>query len=98
MQMLLIAMLVNALHAALEDAKIALKGVHMDFAAGVLFAPMIYSLMTGKFATKIHVIFGLVGHKAAFLGQVRVKDRLDGFAVRFFDMKGPNLATALDQA
>ena len=45
MQMLFRAMLVGALHAALEDTEVAFDGVGVDFTAGPFLLPVIDRVM-----------------------------------------------------
>ena len=65
-QVIFAAMLIDALHAALEDAEIAFDGVGVDFATPVFTPIVVNNAMLGKFATKQGVVGGFIGHQASF--------------------------------
>jgi len=60
--MLLAAVLVDALHAALEDREEAPNRVRVRVAPNVLIEAMVHHLMPIKQGTRLAVVGGLVGH------------------------------------
>ena len=53
--------------------------------------------MAGELIADPDVIGRLVGHQAAFLGKVRVDDRLDVGGIRLIDHEAAHIAAALDK-
>jgi len=74
-QVLLGAVLIDALHAALEDAVVALKGVCVGIAPDVLARAMRDKLMAGEDASELRVLTGLIRHDGGLFGDVRADDR-----------------------
>ena len=74
-QMLLAAVLINALHAALKNREVAFNRISGHVAANVFLATMIYSFVAGKFSAKLFVPSRLIGHEAGFAGNVIAHDR-----------------------
>ena len=66
--MLLGAMLVNALHAPLEDGEVAFESVGVDVAAHVLALDVANHAMLGKLVLQVGVLAGLIGHNARLAG------------------------------
>src|SRR3546814_16933060 len=60
--MLLAAMLVDALHAALEDAEIAFDGVGVRGATDVLDLAVVDALMAGELFADLAVMAGFIRH------------------------------------
>jgi hypothetical protein len=103
MQMPLAAMLVDALHAAFEDAVVALDRVRMDLHARfavritVLIARVIHNAMRGELFANGHVATRFVGHQMAFAVEVRVHNRDDVLFRRRLDMERTSRTAALDK-
>src|SRR5260221_7626253 len=95
--MLLAAMLVDALHAALEDAEIAFNGVGVDLAANVLLGAMMDALVSDEVQASFLVPACLIGHEAADTVDVLGENVLDAFAGDAIDMDGAGFAAALDK-
>src|ERR1043166_7820413 len=70
MQVLFLAVLVNALHATLEDAEITLNPVGGYLAANIFLNGMVDGLMIGHEVTDQFVKLGLVRHETGFAGYV----------------------------
>ena len=64
--MLLSAVLIDTLHAPLEDRKIAFKRVRMDIIANVFLGGMLDGLVTFKVAIHAKIQFALIGMQKAF--------------------------------
>jgi hypothetical protein len=56
-------------------AEIAFKGSGIRFATFLL--RMVNGPVASKLAVELRVVFGLIGHEAAFLSRVRIDDRFD---------------------
>ena len=67
------AMLINALHAALEDRKIAFEGVGVAIAANILTLAMIDRVVLFELPANGLVDIGFVGHQNRFPSQVFVE-------------------------
>ncbi len=80
MQMLLVAMLVHAEHAALEDTEIVFDRVCCDkpvtFIANVLIGLVVDSLMVRKIGAEAAVVAAFVRHHLGFFGNVIQENRL----------------------
>ena len=80
MQVLLAAMLINAFHAALEDAVISFDQVSMNLCTGeavivpVLAARVINCVVIGELIAKLRVARRLIGHDVAFAVNVGADD------------------------
>jgi hypothetical protein len=74
-QVFLAAMLVDALHAALEDRIVAFNGVGVNFAANIFFAAVVYALMAGELGSNFKILTSFVGHQGGFLGDVGPDNR-----------------------
>lgn len=77
MQVLLAAVLVDALHAALEHGEVALNRVRVDDAANVLLGAVSGHLMVGKGSADFRVDAGLVRVEARFLDDVGLDNGSD---------------------
>lgn len=74
-QVLLSAVLIVALHAALEDAKITFNDVGGHVAAHIFFRTMVDGLVSRKMVAQVVILHGFVGVDRGFLGDVRLEDR-----------------------
>lgn len=77
-QVLLAAVLVHALHAALEDAEVALDGVRVDIAAHVFTGLVGGEVVAREVLADAGVVAGFVGVERGFLGNVLADDRHQG--------------------
>lgn len=99
--MFLRAMLINALHAALEDAVIAFNRVRVDVHAGlsvriaVFVARMVHSVMLSKLVAKLAITRRFVSHNVAFATQIGANDWQNVFFLDAIDMEGAHRTTAL---
>src|SRR3954452_9764261 len=99
--MLLAAVLIAALHAALEDAGIAFNRVRMFLAiikADILARTMVDRAMTGVLGADVGVELALVRHELALAAGVLAQDQLDRVGVGVVDVERTRLAPALHQA
>src|SRR5690349_12804550 len=99
--MLLAAMLVNALHAALEDAEIAFNRVSVRLGivkADILAAAVVDCAVTGVFRAYVRVETAFVRHKLALAAGVLAQNQLHGLGVGVVDLERARLSAALDQA
>lgn len=97
MQMLLAAMLVDALKAALEDTVVAFQRVRIGIATHVLFDAVIDRLVACEALADFLVVARLVRHQGGLARYVRHNDGADCGEVRFVDVEGANRTAALDQ-
>src|SRR5579884_2239950 len=75
-KVLLGAMLINALHAALEDAEIAFNGVGVDASTDVLASLVVHAAMAKVIVTELVAIcLGFVGQDVGFAINVRLHNR-----------------------
>lgn len=96
-QVLLGAVLIDALHAALEDAVIALNRVGVDRAAPIFASPVADEIVPGEMLVEVCVLPRLIRHDRGFLGDVGAEDRHEVRRRRAVDMERPNHPAALDQ-
>jgi hypothetical protein len=96
-QVLLRAMLVDALHPALEDRKVALNGVRMHIAANILAKGMPDGLMTGRMGRDVAVEAALIGMDVRFAGAVLRHDDIDGRLVSVLNVERTDGTAALDE-
>jgi len=87
-QVLLTAVLVNALHAALKDTEIAFNGVRRDGAANVLFCAMVDGLVRCEVVAQVVVLHGFIGVYGGFFGDVRLQDRQQCLDFQIIDNDG----------
>ncbi len=85
-QVLLGAVLVDALHAALEDAEVAFNRVRVRFTATVFAVLVANDLMVSELATNLDVVAGFVRHQTGFLGDVGAHDGGGDWAGRYYQM------------
>jgi len=101
MQVLLATMLIDALHATLEDREITLDRVAVDRAVGqidVLALAVAGGAMTGEMQLHIAVAAVLVRHDARLAGNVGDHDRHECFGANVIDYHCAGLsAVAIDQ-
>src|SRR3569832_1407519 len=82
--MVMAAMLIDALHAALEDREEPFDGVGMYVGAllgNVLLLGVIYSPMKAKAQAQCVIIGGLVGHHAGFAGDILAENGNKGLGL-----------------
>src|SRR4051794_28842727 len=99
-KVLLVAMLIDTLHAALEQAKVAFDGVGVDrcvLERDVLTLAVVDRIVAGELLTNLVVVLGLVGHQPRFAGNVLPDDAADLLAGHGVDVDGADLAAALHQ-
>src|SRR4051812_18942571 len=90
-QMLLIATLVDALHATLEQAEVTFNSVGVDRSVlkrDVLTDAVVDSVVAGKLFAYLGVVLGLVGHQPRLTGDVLADDAADLFAGHCLDVNG----------
>ena len=97
MQVLLSAVLIDALHAPLKDAVVTLKGVCVGIAPDVLARAMRDELMAGEDAAELRVLTSFIRHDGGLFGDVRADDRHEMGGGRALDVKGADHAAALDK-
>ena len=100
-KVLLLAVLVNALHPAFEDAVVSFDGVGVGFEAGlavgvaVFLAAMIDGRVIRERAAKTGVVRGFVGHHMAFARKVFAHERRDAGDGRAVNVERARRAAAL---
>ena len=92
MQVALAAVLVHALHAALEDAEIALDGVGVGLATDVFLLLMGDGLVVGELLADAAVEPSFVRHQARLAGDVLADELLDGVALKVVHDDGAGAA------
>jgi hypothetical protein len=97
MQVLFLAVLIDALHAALKDRILAFNRVRGDIAASIFLPAMIDRAMLGIFAANFLIVAGFVRMKAAFAADVLTQDRRNVGNRRALDMEAAGRGAALDQ-
>ena len=97
MQMALAAMLIDALHAALEDRKVAFNGVGVDDPTHVFANAVIDGLMHPVFFPERAVSLPIIADDESSLGNVCADDREQLTAGSPFHMKAAHGAAASDQ-
>src|SRR4051812_29649789 len=98
--MFLVAMLIDTLHAALEDGEEALDSVGMDgsiLKRDVLALAVIDRAVAGSLLAYLDVMLRLIGHEPRLAGEIRADDPADFLAGHAVDVGGLHLATALNQ-
>lgn len=78
MQMLLGAVLIDALHPALEHGGVAFDRIGVGIATHILVCAVPHDAMLSELAANLEVVPGLVRHQAGFLGDVLARDRRHG--------------------
>jgi len=103
MQVLFLTVLVNALHAALENGVIALKRVGMNLHAGLAVCVTVLAdgvadgVVARILVAKLIVVLGLIGHNMSFARDVFTDDRQDSGCAGRVDMERTSASAALDQ-
>jgi hypothetical protein len=97
MQMPFAAMLIDALHAALEDRIVAFNGVGMDDPTNVLANAVVDGLVHPIFFSERAVRLPIVADDESFLGNVGADDREQLTAGSSFHMKAAHSTAASDQ-
>src|ERR1700730_9571614 len=96
-QMALATMLVNAFHAALENAVVAFDGVGVDNAATVFMRRMVNAFMACKLAADCFVMAPFVGHQVRFLADIISHDTLNIGAAGAINMEAAGRAATLNK-
>ena len=81
----LVAMLVNALHAALEDAEIAFDGVGVNVTTNVFISGVSSEIMGSEGFGEFLVPLGFVSVDGCLFGNIRLQDRQQGGNPKVFD-------------
>ena len=95
MKVLLVAVLVNAFHAAFENGEKAFDGIGMNRAirqSDVLFGLVIDGLVTGEVDMRDGVLTGFVGQQARFVRDIRQQNRPKRFPLKVVDNHAARLA------
>jgi hypothetical protein len=92
MQVLLLAVLIHALHAALEHAVVAFDRVRMHVAAHVFFFAVVDAFVAREVLAEVVILAGFVRHDRGFFGDVRLDDRNKVAGFRAVHMEGTNFA------
>lgn len=92
MQVLLRAMLVNSLHAALENAVEAFDSVSMHLAAPIFTGAVVNTIMVRKVIADLLILSGFISHNRRFLRDVFFDDWDKIVCARSIDMERTNLA------
>ncbi len=90
-QMLLAAMLVDALHAALENAEIAFNGISVNVAANVFVCLVADALMARKMIAEREIMPSFVCHHRGFFRDIGLDDRDYICGAGSLDMERANL-------
>ena len=85
--MFFLAVLVNALHATLEDGEVAFNGVGVLLASDVLLAPVVDLPMAGELTSYMAIVHGFVGHEDAFAPDVGYENFAYLFGGNSIDLK-----------
>lgn len=94
MQVVLAAVLADALHAAFEDGEEAFDRVGMSVAANVFILGVFHRLMAGERCAKRAIPPGFIGHHVGVAGDVLARDGQNGFAVHLVHNEADLFATA----
>lgn len=99
MKMTLTAVLIDALHAALEDREITFDGVGGDIAAHPLVFAVIDALVASEVTGLVHVFVpaGLVGHHVGVVLDVGADDRDQSADGRAVHVEAAGRSAALDK-
>lgn len=97
MKVLLGAVLIDALHAALEHAVEAFHRVGVDLTTAVLACAVANVFVAGEMVGKMSVLPGFVRHDRRLLGDVGADDGHEMGGRGAIDVEGPGGAAALDQ-
>src|SRR5579863_3415040 len=103
MQMLFAAMLIDAEHAAFEDAEIpfngvgAYDGISAHVVVGIFLAAMVNGFVALKFLTKLGVLNRLVSHDDVLFRRVLADDRKNILFLGALHMEGASARAAMDK-
>jgi hypothetical protein len=97
-QVLFAAMLVDALHAALEDRIVALDGVGVNLTTNIFFAAVVHAFVAGEVGANFKILTGFVGHQRGFTGNVGADNRSDLCNRSAVDMEAAGGAAALHES
>ena len=86
MQMLLATVVVDAAHAALENAEKAFQRVRMRLATRPFVGAVVHGFVAGEPRSDCRIVRGLIGRQTAFAGDVLHQGRFDGRARDEFDL------------
>jgi hypothetical protein len=96
-QVLFAAVLVHALHAALEDREAALDYILLRLVTKIFLGAVAHGLMARELAANMHILARLVRHDAGFAGYVFAHDRHDGFRLAVIGHERAGLALAANE-
>jgi hypothetical protein len=95
-QMLLTAMLIDALHSALEDRIVALDRISVDVAVADIFVGAVLDgFVAGEPLTDVLVVTSLIGHQRGFAGDVIADDIVNLPDASVVDVKATRTTAAL---
>lgn len=77
-QVLLRAVLIDALHAALENRKVAFNGIRGALATGIFHFLVVHLAVAGEFFANVLVPASSIRHQVAFAADVHADDRQKG--------------------
>ena len=97
-KVLFIAMLIDALHAALEDREIAFNGIGVSRRRGHIPCAVHDGFMRGDMRVRALIEAAFIGVQAAFAGDVRDHDLRHGRLVGVLDMEGADADRHAQQA
>lgn len=97
-RMVLAAVLIDALHSALEDREVASDRVGVDIAAHILVLAVLDRIMGRILGADLPVEAAFVGHEAAFAADVLTEQGHDVRDRRLIDMERTDHAATLDEA
>src|SRR4051794_41925413 len=100
MQMLLVTVLIDTFHPALEQAEEPLNGVGMNggiVKRHVLAIAMIGRAMASHLLAYLGIMFRLVGHQPRLASYILANEPADFLAGHSANVNGADLAAALDQ-
>jgi hypothetical protein len=99
-QVLLIAMLIDALHAALEKSEEALDSVGVNsgiLKRDILANAVVDGAVAGSFLANLDIVLCFIGHQPRLVSNALANDPADFLAGHVVDMDSLHLAAALDQ-
>src|SRR6266852_3067713 len=96
-QVLLFAMLVDAFHAALENAVEAFNGISVDVVANTFRFTVVDSFMAGELCANFKILTTFISHQSGFFGDVGTNDRRNLRNGSAIHMEAAGGAAALDK-
>ena len=97
-QVLFLAVLISAFHAAFEDRVVALDRVRVNVAAHVFVFAVIDGVVARKFAADLAIVGCFIGHEGSFVRDVRLNDRRNVGNADAVHMKATGTSAALDKS